>query len=172
MIKWHYGYFVIFFNISWKIIFSTLFFRQIVHCQTRLKQLIHVHKQLLNGKKQPLEKTVKLPHITVLRWITTVWLMRGWTKRLKYAHPKSLSPVMFILIKIQFFFIYIIHQTQSNKSNAIQWMFSVGTVCAEFNFGGNRIQRNENAACQNCPKAYYSNVAFKCKYNFIFYLQY
>lgn len=36
-----------------------------------------------------------------------------------------------------------------------------GTVCAEFNFGGNRIQRNENAACQNCPKAYYSNVAFK-----------
>lgn len=36
-----------------------------------------------------------------------------------------------------------------------------GTVCAEFNFGGNRIQRNGNAACQNCPEAYYSNVAFK-----------
>lgn len=51
-------------------------------------------------------------------------------------------------------------------------MFYVGTVCAEFNFGGNRVQRNENAACQNCPEAYYSNVAFKCKYNFLFYLQY
>ncbi|XP_052691829.1 uncharacterized protein LOC128169800 isoform X3 [Crassostrea angulata] len=37
----------------------------------------------------------------------------------------------------------------------------VGMVCAEFNFGGNRIQRNDNATCQKCPTAYNSSVAFK-----------
>lgn len=36
----------------------------------------------------------------------------------------------------------------------------VGKVCAEFNFGGNRIQRNENATCEKCPEAYNSSDAF------------
>lgn len=35
----------------------------------------------------------------------------------------------------------------------------VGKVCAEFNFGGNRIQRNEKA-CETCPEAYNSSDAF------------
>lgn len=37
----------------------------------------------------------------------------------------------------------------------------VGMVCAEFNFGGNRIQRHDNATCQKCPTAYNSSDAFK-----------
>uniref|UniRef100_A0A8W8MS33 Uncharacterized protein n=1 Tax=Magallana gigas TaxID=29159 RepID=A0A8W8MS33_MAGGI len=36
----------------------------------------------------------------------------------------------------------------------------VGKVCAEFNFGGNRIQRNHNATCEKCPVAYNSSNAF------------
>lgn len=47
-------------------------------------------------------------------------------------------------------------------------MFYLGMVCAEFNFGGNRIQRNDNATCQKCPTAYNSSDAFKCNYNFHF----
>lgn len=39
----------------------------------------------------------------------------------------------------------------------------VGKVCAEFNFGGNRIQRNHNATCKKCPKAYHSSNAFMYK---------
>lgn len=33
----------------------------------------------------------------------------------------------------------------------------VGKVCAEYNFGGERIQRNENAECSKCPSVYFSN---------------
>lgn len=36
----------------------------------------------------------------------------------------------------------------------------VGKVCVEFNFGGNRIQRNQNATCEKCPEAYNSSDAF------------
>lgn len=37
----------------------------------------------------------------------------------------------------------------------------IGKVCAEFNFGGNRIQRNDNTQCQKCPKVYNSSDAFR-----------
>lgn len=59
------------FNISQTFFFSILFFRQVVHGQTRLKQLIRVQKQLLNGKKQPLGKAVKLYCITASHRNTT-----------------------------------------------------------------------------------------------------
>lgn len=36
----------------------------------------------------------------------------------------------------------------------------VGKVCAEFNFGGNRIMRNDYAKCEKCPQAYNSSDAF------------
>ncbi|XP_061192233.1 uncharacterized protein LOC133200459 isoform X2 [Saccostrea echinata] len=37
----------------------------------------------------------------------------------------------------------------------------VGNVCAEYNFGGSRIQRNAYAKCQNCPAFYFSNKSYK-----------
>lgn len=37
----------------------------------------------------------------------------------------------------------------------------IGNVCAEFNFGGNRIQRNDNTRCQKCPQVYNSSDAFR-----------
>ncbi|XP_062592468.1 uncharacterized protein LOC134253908 [Saccostrea cucullata] len=37
----------------------------------------------------------------------------------------------------------------------------VGNVCAEYNFGGSRIQRNEGAKCKKCPSNYLSNESFK-----------
>nr|XP_022289649.1 uncharacterized protein LOC111101452 isoform X1 [Crassostrea virginica] len=37
----------------------------------------------------------------------------------------------------------------------------VGKNCAEFNFGGSRIQRNENMKCSKCPKFYPSNNSFR-----------
>lgn len=39
-----------------------------------------------------------------------------------------------------------------------------GKVCAEFNFGGDTIQRNSKAHCKKCPDAYSSSNAFRCKY--------
>lgn len=39
-----------------------------------------------------------------------------------------------------------------------------GNVCAEFNFGGDIIQRNSKANCTKCPDVYTSSDAFKCKY--------
>ncbi|XP_048771625.2 uncharacterized protein LOC125677557 [Ostrea edulis] len=37
----------------------------------------------------------------------------------------------------------------------------VGNVCAEYSFGGRRIQRNKNAKCKACPAVYKSNESFK-----------
>lgn len=37
----------------------------------------------------------------------------------------------------------------------------VGKACAEFSFGGNRIQRNQKATCHQCPQTYKSSDAFK-----------
>eukprot|EP00105_Crassostrea_gigas_P038723 XP_019922871.1 PREDICTED: uncharacterized protein LOC105328427 [Crassostrea gigas] len=37
----------------------------------------------------------------------------------------------------------------------------IGKVCAEFNFGGNRIQRNDNTKCQKCPEVYNSSDAYR-----------
>ncbi|XP_052691823.1 uncharacterized protein LOC128169791 [Crassostrea angulata] len=37
----------------------------------------------------------------------------------------------------------------------------IGKVCAEFNVGGNRIQRNDNTQCQKCPEVYNSRDAFR-----------
>lgn len=37
----------------------------------------------------------------------------------------------------------------------------VGKVCAEFNFGGDTIQRNSKAHCKKCPDAYSSSNAFR-----------
>ncbi|XP_052708696.1 uncharacterized protein LOC128183631 [Crassostrea angulata] len=37
----------------------------------------------------------------------------------------------------------------------------IGKVCAEFNFGGNRIQRNDNTKCQKCPEVYNSSDALR-----------
>lgn len=39
--------------------------------------------------------------------------------------------------------------------------FIVGRVCTEFSFGGNTIQRNENAKCQQCPSSYKSSASFR-----------
>lgn len=36
----------------------------------------------------------------------------------------------------------------------------VGNVCAEFNFGGNKIQRHYAAKCQRCPTVYNSSNAY------------
>ena len=44
--------------------------------------------------------------------------------------------------------------------------FSVGRNCAEYNFGGFRIQRNGNMMCTDCPMAYASTESFKCKNNY------
>lgn len=37
----------------------------------------------------------------------------------------------------------------------------VGNVCAEFNFGGDTIQRNSKAHCKKCPNVYTSSIAFR-----------
>lgn len=42
--------------------------------------------------------------------------------------------------------------------------FILGKVCTEFNFGGDKIQRNSNAPCKKCPRVYTSSNAFRCKY--------
>lgn len=39
--------------------------------------------------------------------------------------------------------------------------FIIGKECTEFSFGGNRIQGNYNAKCQQCPVTYNSSTAFK-----------
>lgn len=39
--------------------------------------------------------------------------------------------------------------------------FIIGQLCTEFNFGGNKIQGNYNAKCQQCPVTYNSSTAFK-----------
>ena len=39
----------------------------------------------------------------------------------------------------------------------------VGKNCAEFNFGGSRIQRNRNMNCSKCPMTYASINSFQCK---------
>ncbi|XP_061192407.1 uncharacterized protein LOC133200642 [Saccostrea echinata] len=36
----------------------------------------------------------------------------------------------------------------------------IGNVCAEFSFGGSRIQSNYNATCQSCPEVYLSNKSY------------
>ncbi|XP_061192232.1 uncharacterized protein LOC133200459 isoform X1 [Saccostrea echinata] len=37
----------------------------------------------------------------------------------------------------------------------------VGNVCAEYSFGGSRIQRNGYAGCQECPAFFFSNESYK-----------
>ncbi|XP_056014925.1 uncharacterized protein LOC125677565 isoform X2 [Ostrea edulis] len=37
----------------------------------------------------------------------------------------------------------------------------VGKVCAEYSFGGRRIQRNRDAKCATCPDVYLSNESYK-----------
>ncbi|XP_056014911.1 uncharacterized protein LOC125674690 isoform X2 [Ostrea edulis] len=37
----------------------------------------------------------------------------------------------------------------------------VGNVCAEYSFGGRRIQRNSNTKCATCPPVYKSNESYK-----------
>nr|XP_022286396.1 uncharacterized protein LOC111099409 [Crassostrea virginica]XP_022286397.1 uncharacterized protein LOC111099409 [Crassostrea virginica] len=38
--------------------------------------------------------------------------------------------------------------------------YIVGKVCAEYNFGGNSIQRNTKASCERCPDVYNSAESF------------
>lgn len=36
-------------------------------------------------------------------------------------------------------------------------------ACAEYNFGGKRIQKGEAETCNTCPTTYLSTESYKCK---------
>lgn len=55
-----------------------------------------------------------------------------------------------------------VKHTNSSCNNNTYSIFA-GENCAEFNFGGSRIQRNENLKCSKCPISYPSNDSFYCK---------
>lgn len=45
----------------------------------------------------------------------------------------------------------------------------LGKHCAEFSYGGNRIQGHFVAKCKECPAVYNSDESFKCKFMIIFF---
>uniref|UniRef100_K1QHL3 Uncharacterized protein n=1 Tax=Magallana gigas TaxID=29159 RepID=K1QHL3_MAGGI len=60
----------------------------------------------------------------------------------------------------------VIHENDLTKKNPnvfkydLTIIFGTRNVCAEYNYGGGRIQRNGNVNCEECP-SYFSNESYK-----------
>lgn len=54
---------------------------------------------------------------------------------------------------------YSYNSIQSKNPNTL-----LGKQCAEFSYGGNRIQSHLEAECHECPSVYNSDECFKCEF--------
>lgn len=95
--------------------------------------------------------------------------MRGWMKPLKYVLQKEE-----LSVSISNFIESICKKYNTNTSiymlkysyirSSLNILLFLGKQCAEFSYGGNRIQSHLKATCHECPSVYNSDECFKCEF--------